>query len=338
MGWYTLARQLLFLLEPERSHQLGLDALTHWPSTFFPSVPAKPYTLAGLTFANRIGLAAGFDKNADYLPTLAKLGFGFIEVGTVTPRPQAGNPPPRLFRLPRARALINRMGFNNKGVDHCVAKLQQHMFDGIVGVNIGKNRQTALNDAARDYHHCLDKVYPYADYVTVNISSPNTPELRQLQTAAYFGQLLMGLKQLQQQLAERHQRYVPLFVKLAPDLNVEDIKPMADELLRQRIDGVVATNTTNTRPPQVQRLRHSAEQGGLSGRPLAELANQVIARLYAQLATEIPIIGVGGIMDVTSAQAKWEAGAKCLQVYTGLIYRGPKLVRELIQVASSLED
>ncbi len=329
---YAVVRTLLFLLEPERAHRFSLAALAKLPAGCFPKPVQHPYQAWGLTFPNRIGLAAGLDKNADHLSALAKLGFGFIEVGTVTPKPQAGNSLPRLFRLPQAQALINRLGFNNKGVDHCVQQLQQRRFNGVLGVNIGKNKTTSLTDAVQDYQYCFAKVYPYADYVTVNISSPNTPGLRQLQMADYFGQLLAQLKQSQQQLAEQHRRYVPLLIKLAPDLSIEALQRIADELLRQDIEGVIATNTTQSRT-QVQGLPHSQEVGGLSGRPLAELSTQVIDQLYAQLAEEIPIIGVGGITDCASARQKWQAGAKCLQVYTGLIYQGPRLVHQLTACA-----
>lgn len=285
----------------------------------------------GLTFPNPVGLAAGLDKDGAYIDGLAALGFGSIEVGTVTPRPQPGNPKPRIFRLPQAHAIINRMGFNNGGVDAFVVNVQSSRFyqnkEGILGLNIGKNADTPIERAADDYLHCLQKVYPYADYVTVNISSPNTKNLRQLQGATELDALLSQLKQAQQRLADQHKRYVPIALKIAPDIDAEQIKTIADALLRHQIDGVIATNTTLARDA-VKGLPHADETGGLSGSPVLELSNTVIRGLKAALGDALPIIGVGGILSGADAQAKIDAGASLVQLYTGLIYRGPALVRE----------
>ena len=285
----------------------------------------------GLTFPNPVGLAAGLDKDGAYIDGLAALGFGFIEIGTVTPRAQPGNPKPRMFRLPQAHALINRMGFNNGGVDAFVRNVQASRFhqekQGILGLNIGKNADTPIERATDDYLQCLDKVYPYAAYVTVNISSPNTKNLRQLQQASELDALLSALKQAQARLADAHGRYVPLALKIAPDLDDEQIETIASALLRHHIDGVIASNTTITRDA-VQGLTHANEAGGLSGAPVRELSTRVIRALHQYLKGEIPIIGVGGILSGEHACEKMLAGASLVQLYTGLIYRGPLLVRE----------
>jgi dihydroorotate dehydrogenase len=285
----------------------------------------------GLTFPNPVGLAAGLDKDGAYIDGLAALGFGFIEVGTVTPRAQPGNPQPRMFRLPEANAIINRMGFNNGGVDAFVANVQASKFyqdkKGILGLNIGKNADTPIERAADDYLYCLEKVYPYASYVTVNISSPNTKNLRQLQGASELDALLSRLKDAQQRLADRYHRYVPVALKIAPDIDSEQISTIADALLRHHIDAVIATNTTITRDA-VKGLPHAEEAGGLSGAPVFELSNQVIRTLKKQLGDALPIIGVGGIFSGKDAQAKIDAGASLVQLYSGLIYQGPTLIRE----------
>lgn len=287
----------------------------------------------GLEFRNPVGLAAGLDKDGACIDGLAALGFGFVEIGTVTPRPQSGNPLPRMFRLPEATAIINRMGFNNGGVDAFVANVQRSRFyqerQGVLGLNIGKNADTPLERAAEDYLFCLEKVYPYASYVTVNISSPNTKNLRQLQGASELDNLLAQLKAARQRLAERHKRLVPLALKIAPDMEQEQIEVVAQALLRHGIDGVIATNTTISREA-VQGLAHAEEAGGLSGKPVFEASNRVIRALKAQLGDAIPIIGVGGITSGADAQAKIAAGASLVQLYTGLIYRGPALVRECV--------
>jgi dihydroorotate dehydrogenase len=292
----------------------------------------------GLEFPNPVGLAAGLDKDGAYIDGLAALGFGFIEVGTVTPRAQPGNPKPRMFRLPAANALINRMGFNNGGVDAFVRNVQASRFfqerQGILGLNIGKNADTPIERATDDYLSCLEKVYPYAAYVTVNISSPNTKNLRQLQQASELDDLLAKLKQSQAALADRHGRYVPVALKIAPDLDSEQIKVIADALLRHRIDGVIATNTTITRDA-VQGLPHAQEAGGLSGAPVRPLSDRVVAALHRELGNALPIIGVGGVLTGADAKAKMDAGASLVQLYTGLIYRGPALVRECATAIAS---
>jgi dihydroorotate dehydrogenase len=293
----------------------------------------------GIRFPNPVGLAAGLDKDGACIDGLAALGFGFIEIGTVTPRAQPGNAKPRMFRLPQANALINRMGFNNGGVDAFVRNVQASRFyqdkQGVLGLNIGKNADTPIERATDDYLTCLEKVYPFADYVTVNISSPNTKNLRQLQQASELGALLSSLKQSQRSLADRHGRYVPIALKIAPDLDAEQITTIADSLLQHQIDAVIATNTTTTRDA-VQGLAHSDEAGGLSGAPVLTLSNNVISVLRAELGDTIPIIGVGGILSGADARAKMLAGASLVQVYTGLIYRGPALVSECVQALTSV--
>ena len=332
---YALARPLLFSLDAESAHHLTLPALRRAAAlglTGFISKPAAdPRTVMGITFPNPVGLAAGLDKDGSYIDGLAALGFGSIEIGTVTPRAQPGNPKPRMFRLPAAHAIINRMGFNNGGVDAFVANVQASHFyqakQGVLGLNIGKNADTPIERAADDYLHCLEKVYPYASYVTVNISSPNTKNLRQLQGASELDALLSQLKEAQLRLADLHKRYVPVALKIAPDIDSEQIKNIADALLRHKLDGVIATNTTITRDA-VKGLQYGDEAGGLSGAPVFELSNQVVRGLKAELGDALPIIGVGGILSGSNAKAKMEAGASMVQLYSGLIYRGPALVKE----------
>jgi dihydroorotate dehydrogenase len=303
----------------------GLQKLGLLPS-YHPSC-AAPTTVMGLSFPNRVGLAAGFDKNGAAIDALAAWGFGFIEIGTVTPRPQPGNPRPRLFRLPQAQAVINRMGFNNHGVDALVANVQAARYRGILGINIGKNFDTPIEQAAADYLICLDKVYACASYVTINISSPNTQNLRKLQDAAALDALLGALKTRQAELAQRHGKYVPLALKIAPDLDDSQIVEIADALRRHRIDAVIATNTTLAREG-VARLPHGDEAGGLSGAPLFEKSTAVLRQLASVLAGEVPIIAAGGITDGEKALAKLAAGASLVQIYSGLVYRGPGLVAE----------
>lgn len=334
IDYYRYLRKLLFILKPELAHTLTLNSLALLPRCCFAKITPSPRVVMGIEFPNRVGLAAGLDKNGDYLDALAKLGFGFIEIGTVTPKPQTGNAKPRLFRLPSAQALINRMGFNNKGVDYVVARLQNTRYRGIVGVNIGKNLITPVEDALGDYIVCLQKVYPYASYVAVNISSPNTPGLRDLQSEAYLQQLLSGIKQEQRRLNERYQRYVPVVVKIAPDLGEADIARMAGVLQAHGIDGVIATNTTSARTG-VRHLPQTEEAGGLSGRPLGRQSTLVIRRLRQYLPTTFPVIGVGGIMSGEDALEKLNAGASLVQVYTGLIYRGPGLIQEIVTATAS---
>ena len=332
---YALARPLLFSLDPEAAHRLTMPLLNRAAGLGVTRLLTKPLpdprTVMGITFANPVGLAAGLDKDGAYIDGLAALGFGFLEIGTVTPRPQPGNPLPRMFRLPAARALINRMGFNNGGVDAFVANVQASAFyrerRGILGLNIGKNASTPIENAVDDYLLCLDKVYPFADYVTVNISSPNTSNLRQLQGASELDALLSRLKQQQERLADQHRRYVPIALKIAPDLDADQIRVIADALLRHRMDAVIATNTTVARAA-VTGMAHAQETGGLSGAPVAAASTAVIRALKMQLGGAIPIIGVGGILSAADAQEKMHAGASLIQLYTGLIYRGPALVAE----------
>jgi dihydroorotate dehydrogenase len=332
---YALTRPLLFSLNAETAHNLTLPALRRAAALGLTAAVRKPLpdprTVMGLTFPNPVGLAAGLDKDGAYIDGLAALGFGSIEVGTVTPKGQPGNPKPRMFRIPAKRAIINRMGFNNGGVDAFVANVQSSKFyqnkEGILGLNIGKNAATPIENAVDDYLHCLEKVYPYASYVTVNISSPNTKNLRQLQGASELDALLGELKQSQLRLADQHKRYVPLALKIAPDVDAEQIKNIADALLRHKIDGVIATNTTLSHR-DVDRHKHGQEQGGVSGAPVFELSNIVIRALKAELGDAVPIIGVGGIMRSQDAEMKMKVGASLVQLYTGLIYAGPALVRE----------
>ncbi|HEY8609225.1 MAG TPA: quinone-dependent dihydroorotate dehydrogenase [Noviherbaspirillum sp.] len=332
---YALARPLLFSLDPETAHHLTLPALRRAAALGLTAGLRKPApdprTCMGLHFANPVGLGAGLDKDGAYIDGLAALGFGFIEVGTVTPRPQAGNPQPRIFRLPQKQAVINRMGFNNGGVDAFVANVQRSRFyqdrQGVLGLNIGKNADTPIERAVDDYLHCLGKVYPYASYVTVNISSPNTKNLRQLQGASELDSLLSTLKLEQRRLADQHKRYVPLVLKIAPDIDDEQAKSIASALLRHEIDGVIATNTTISRDA-VQGLPHAEETGGLSGAPVFSASTAVVRTLKSEIGDAVPIIGVGGILSGEDAKAKIDAGAQLVQIYTGLIYRGPGLVAE----------
>lgn len=323
---YQCLRPVLFLFAPERAHSIAMKLLSVTPRFLLTKVPAKPTAVMGLTFPNRVGLAAGFDKNGDYIDTLARLGFGFIEVGTVTPRPQEGNPKPRLFRLPRAQAIINRMGFNNKGVDHLVEQVKKARFNGILGINIGKNFDTPVAEAVDDYVTCFRKVYHHADYIVINISSPNTPGLRNLQHHEQLSALLKTLKDEQKSLRGRFHRDVPLVVKVAPDLEDDEIADMASIFLEHAIDGVITTNTTIDKSA-VENYRYGKEQGGLSGAPLTEKANHVLAEFHKHLADNIPLIAAGGIMNAQDAKAKFAAGASLIQLYSGLIYSGPNLVK-----------
>ena len=332
---YTLARPLLFTLPPETAHNLTLPALRRAAERgmtgMFKKPAPDPRTVMGITFPNPVGLAAGLDKDGAYIDGLAALGFGSIEIGTVTPRAQAGNPKPRMFRLPAAQGIINRMGFNNGGVDAFVANVQASRFyqekQGVLGLNIGKNADTPIERAAEDYLHCLRKVYPYASYVTVNISSPNTKNLRQLQGASELDDLLSQLKLEQTRLADESGRYVPLALKIAPDIDADQIQNIAGALLRHKIDGVIATNTTLSRN-HVAGMRHGHETGGLSGAPVFDLSNIVVREMKKVLGDAVPIIGVGGILSGLDAKEKMAAGAQLVQLYSGLIYRGPALVRE----------
>jgi dihydroorotate dehydrogenase len=338
---YALARPFLFGLDPEEAHDLTLAGLAAAQRTPFIAVIARPrvrdpVTVAGLTFPNRVGLAAGLDKNGRAIDGLAAMGFGSIEVGTVTPKPQPGNPKPRMFRLPEAQALINRLGFNNGGLEALVANVKRSRFrarGGILGLNIGKNAATPVERAVEDYAACLEGVYPHADYVTVNISSPNTANLRTLQGGEALDTLLAALQARRTELARRHGREVPMFVKIAPDLDEAQVAEIARALRSHGIHGVIATNTTLDREA-VRGLPHADESGGLSGAPVQARSNRVIAQLRAAMGSGYPIIGVGGVMSGADAVAKIAAGADLVQLYTGLIYRGPELVGEAARMLS----
>ena len=330
---YSLLRPLLFTLDPETAHHATLDALKTAHSLGMlcaKHTSENPRTVMGLAFPNPLGLAAGLDKNGAYIDALAALGFGFIEIGTVTPRPQPGNPKPRMFRLPEAKAIINRMGFNNLGVDTLIENVKRAKFRGVLGINIGKNFDTPIEKAASDYLIGLRKVYTHASYVTINISSPNTKNLRQLQGGDELDSLLEQLKAEQEILANLHGKYVPLAVKIAPDLDQEQIRQIASLLIRHRIDGVIATNTTLSREG-VDNMPHGNEAGGLSGGPVREKSTAVIRQLAAALDGALPIIGVGGILSGGDAVEKIQAGAALVQIYSGMIYRGPDLVAEAIK-------
>lgn len=331
---YTLIRRILFLFPAEFSHNFGLRGLKllYWfglASLFAPKGENKSIKAFGLEFKNTVGLAAGLDKNGDYIDALGALGFGFIEVGTVTPLAQAGNPKPRLFRLNKDQALINRMGFNNKGVAHMKKRLQKKRFKGIVGVNIGKNFSTPLEKAHEDYLYCLRELYAHADYIVVNLSSPNTPGLRALQFGEELNNLLSSLKAEQNVLSEKYGRYVPLLLKIAPDLSVKECEDISRVLLENNMDGVIATNTTISKDGLNESVLAN-EAGGLSGKPLAKQSESIVKILRKYLQGTIPIIGVGGITNQASAEAKFKAGASLLQIYTGFIYHGPKLISEAL--------
>jgi dihydroorotate dehydrogenase len=331
---YPFIKKALFLLNPETAHTITLNSLRLMEqmklTQFFPAPVAIPREVMGLHFQNPIGLAAGFDKNGDYIDALATLGFGFIEVGTVTPKAQKGNPLPRLFRLAEQEAIINRMGFNNKGVDYLVARLKKTKYKGILGINIGKNKDTPIERALDDYLYGLNRVFPYAGYVVINISSPNTEDLRQLQNAGLLQNLVQSLKKAQAAFLEKYGKYVPLVVKIAPDLSPEQVNKMAEIFLSEKIDGVTATNTTIYREG-VEDSVFANELGGLSGRPLLSRSTEIVRLLHNALENKIPIIACGGVMSVSDAQEKMAAGASLLQVYTGLVYQGPGLVRQLVQ-------
>jgi dihydroorotate dehydrogenase len=330
---YTLLRPLLFKLDPESAHTITFSAIQQAQKLGLlknTAIPCQPRIVMGLSFPNPVGLAAGLDKNGDYLDALAALGFGFIEIGTVTPRPQPGNPKPRLFRIPEANAIINRLGFNNSGVDRLIDNVKNSGYRGILGINIGKNFDTPMEHAVDDYRIGLQKVYRHASYVTVNISSPNTKNLRQLQTADALDRLLGELKSEQTKLAQTYGKYVPMAIKIAPDLETAEIESIAALLMKHRIDGVIATNTTISRTG-IAHLPVAQESGGLSGAPLTQRATAVIQQLQGLLQGAIPIIGVGGILSAADAQAKIDAGASLIQLYSGLIYRGPDLIKEVAQ-------
>lgn len=338
---YSTLRNLLFRLDPEVSHELSLDMLGAAERLklleLFISAPAyNPVEVMGLRFPNPVGLAAGLDKNGDYFNALGALGFGFVEIGTVTPRPQPGNPQPRLFRIPEREAIINRMGFNNKGVDHLVDQVRKRRYQGILGINIGKNATTPVENAADDYLIGMRKVYAHADYITVNVSSPNTPGLRDLQFGDSLNRLLETLKKEQLALQQVHQRYVPVAVKIAPDMDDIAIAQVAAALTEQGMDGVIATNTTIGREG-VEGCPNSEEAGGLSGLPVRDKSTRVIAGLHSHVGGKLPIIGVGGISDGPSAIEKIKAGASLVQIYSGFIYRGPAVITDVANAIAQME-
>jgi dihydroorotate dehydrogenase len=332
---YRMLRNLMFRFDAEKSHHLGLTGLNLMElsgisSLLYRKMASKPVRVMGLEFPNAVGLAAGLDKNGDYIEAMSALGFGFVEVGTVTPRPQPGNPKPRLFRIPEAEGIINRMGFNNLGVDHLLEQVKAADSRSLIGINIGKNFDTPVEKAVEDYLIGLNKVYAHADYITINISSPNTPGLRNLQFGESLDELLSALKQAQAQLAQTHGRYVPMAVKVAPDLTADEVGQLAEAFAKHQIDAVIATNTTMSRD-EVAGLNNADEAGGLSGAPVFEKSTEIVRQFRAALPQDLPIIAAGGIMSAEDAMAKLDAGAALVQIYSGLIYRGPSLVRELIE-------
>lgn len=332
---YGVIRNLLFRLPPEQAHNLALGSLDVVQKlgllgAFSPKIDVLPVNVMGLDFPNPVGLAAGLDKNADHLDALGALGFGFIEVGTVTPRAQPGNPGPRMFRLPEHQAIINRMGFNNEGLEHLIERVDQRHYRGILGINVGKNKDTPNEESETDYRKGIAAVYSRADYITVNVSSPNTPGLRDLQFGDPLKGLLEAIKDQQRRCEQETGKYVPIAVKIAPDMDDTGIRFVANALLESGLDGVIATNTTISRDA-VAGHRHADEAGGLSGAPVREASLRVIQGLYAELGDRLPIIGVGGITDGESAAEKVRAGAKLVQIYTGFIYRGPALIKEAVE-------
>ncbi|MCY1213551.1 Dihydroorotate dehydrogenase [compost metagenome] len=337
---YKLARELLFSLSPETSHELSIDLIGAGGrlglNRLLTKAPASlPVKVMGLEFPNPVGLAAGLDKNGDAIDGFAQLGFGFVEIGTVTPRPQPGNPKPRLFRLPQAEAIINRMGFNNQGVDHLLARVRAAKYDGVLGINIGKNFDTPVERAVDDYLICLDKVYAHASYVTVNVSSPNTPGLRSLQFGDSLKQLLQALHSRQESLTAQHGRHVPLAIKIAPDMSDEETAMVARALLESGMDAVIATNTTLGREG-VEGLPYGDEAGGLSGAPVRDKSTNTVKVLAGELGGRLPIIAVGGITEGRHAAEKIAAGASLVQIYSGFIYKGPALIREAVDAIAGL--
>ncbi|KMW71424.1 dihydroorotate dehydrogenase [Photorhabdus luminescens subsp. luminescens] len=332
--YYPLVRKALFQLDPERAHELTFRQLKRIIGSPFEflihqSVATKPVTCMGLSFKNPLGLAAGLDKDGDCIDAFGAMGFGFIEIGTVTPRAQAGNDKPRLFRIVEAEGLINRMGFNNLGVDNLVENVKKAKYGGIIGINIGKNKDTPVEHGKDDYLICMDKIYPHAGYITINISSPNTPGLRTLQYGEALDDLLSAIKNKQSELQQKYQKYVPVAVKIAPDLSEEELIQIADSLIRHNIDGAIATNTTLDKR-LVEGLNYCQQAGGLSGRPVQLRSTEIIRQLSQELSGKIPIIGVGGIDSLVSAREKIAAGASLIQIFSGFIYHGPKLIKDIV--------
>ncbi|MEL0639522.1 quinone-dependent dihydroorotate dehydrogenase [Pseudoalteromonas aliena] len=332
--FYDLARRFMFTRDAEWAHEFALNNLRRFTNTplklaWSQNISDKPVDFLGLKFKNPVGLAAGLDKNAECIDAFSQMGFGFIEVGTITPRPQAGNDKPRIFRLPESNAIINRMGFNNKGIDNLVANVKAAKYSGILGINIGKNKDTPNEQGKDDYIHCMRKVFEHASYITVNISSPNTPGLRDLQYGAALDDLLQSLKNEQLDLVAKHNKQVPMLVKIAPDLDQIQIQQVSESLLNNKIDGVIATNTTLERAA-VMGQQYAEEAGGLSGYPVRMRSTEVVSELKRLTQGKLPIIGVGGIDDAQSAKEKFDAGANLVQVYTGFIYKGPQLVKSIV--------
>jgi dihydroorotate dehydrogenase len=328
--FYPLARSVLFCMDPEKTHDLTLSWLAKIQNTPLESLISHkmihdPVEVFGIQFPNRIGLAAGLDKNGACIDAFAAMGFGHIEIGTVTPRPQPGNPKPRLFRLPKAKALINRFGFNSLGVDHLIENVKASKFKGVLGINIGKNFDTPVEKATEDYLICLKKVYPYASYITVNISSPNTANLRELQFGEALNELIGNIKSTQKDLQKNHDKYVPILIKIAPDLSQGEVSELVETFLKHQVDGVIATNTTFSRKG-VEGLKYGDEIGGLSGKPVLEASNQVLKWMSEKINGQFPIIGVGGICSASDAEKKMNAGASLVQIYSGFIYEGPSLI------------
>ena len=332
--FYSAIRNLLFKFDPETIHELTIKGLKNTGATAFnclykQDVARKPVTVMGIDFPNPVGLAAGLDKNGECIDAFGQMGFGFVEVGTVTPRPQAGNPKPRMFRLPERNAIINRMGFNNHGVDALVENVKKANYRGILGINIGKNKDTPNEKGHEDYVICMQKVYAYADYITVNISSPNTPGLRDLQFGESLTTLLSAVKEQQNELKQKHNKYVPVLVKIAPDMDKVAIEQVVDCIVNEGMDGIIATNTTLSREA-VQGLRHGDEAGGLSGDPVRDMSTEVI-RTIRSINADIPIIGVGGVNSAAAAKEKMEAGASLVQIYSNFIYQGPALIKDIVE-------
>ncbi|QDF67278.1 quinone-dependent dihydroorotate dehydrogenase [Shewanella sp. SNU WT4] len=333
--FYKLAQKIMFQMDPERAHHLAMTSLrttvnSPLDALYRQHIAPAPVTCMGITFSNPVGLAAGMDKDGEAIDAFAAMGFGHIEVGTVTPRPQPGNDLPRLFRLKPAKGIINRMGFNNKGVDNLVENLKAKKSDIVVGVNIGKNKDTPVEQGKDDYLICMERVYQYSDYIAVNISSPNTPGLRTLQYGELLDELLSALKDKQIELSKKFKKYVPIALKIAPDLSDEEIEKIAESLIKNKFDGAIATNTTLTRDG-VSGLLNADETGGLSGKPLTELATKVIAKLHNHLSGHMPIIGVGGINSGKDGMDKINAGASLVQIYSGFIYQGPQLINDITE-------
>lgn len=332
---YRLARAGFFQLDAEKAHDLAIQNFKRFTGTpidlfYRQQLPNRPVECMGLTFRNPVGLAAGLDKNGECIEAFDAMGFGFVEVGTVTPRAQSGNDKPRLFRLVGAEGIINRMGFNNLGVDNLIENVKKAKYSCVLGINIGKNKDTPIEKGAEDYLICMEKVYEYAGYIAVNISSPNTPGLRTLQYGEALDELLVELKRKQAELEEKHGKYVPLALKIAPDLTDDEISQICQSLINNKIDGVIATNTTLDRT-MVEGMKHAQEAGGLSGRPLQSRSTEVVRLLRKELQGNIPIIGVGGVDSYVAAKEKMLAGADLVQVYSGFIYHGPGLVCDIVK-------